>query len=108
MDEKDRTINVHGHISEDRSLNYMPGMFVEADIIAGEDSLYCLPASSVIETGSNAVVLTLLNKTDAEYEFVKTEVRTGTKSEQWIEIKNAEDLNGKSVLIEGGFQLIQE
>ena len=46
VDSEMRTIDVHGHISDEDKARFIPGMYVQADIETSRVSATCLPASA--------------------------------------------------------------
>jgi cobalt-zinc-cadmium efflux system membrane fusion protein len=108
VSEDDRTINVHGHIMEKDEGKFIPGMFVDATIITGSDSLFCLPKGAVISSEGLDLILIKTGESNEGYTFESKEIRTGVKNDQWVQILNMDDLQNKEVLIRGGFNLIGE
>lgn len=100
IDDINRTIKVHGHFEEENvSSKFLRGMFVEAKIITSTNKGLALPAQAVGEIDAKNFVLELIKKDDDQYEFRRTEVETGNRTEEWVEILNSESLRNKEVLL---------
>ncbi|AOW21397.1 efflux RND transporter periplasmic adaptor subunit [Urechidicola croceus] len=108
IDEKNRTIKVHGHIQDDENTNFVTGMFVDANIITKSKNSLALPKNSITEIDGNYYTLVLNNQKENKYTFDKTKVEVGKQSEDYIEILNTIDLKDKKVLTIGGFMLMGE
>jgi cobalt-zinc-cadmium efflux system membrane fusion protein len=91
----DRTFSVHGHIESVRN-ELKAGMYVEADILLSSDSLLAVPAESLVYRENKPFVVTEQNGA-----FALQSVETGTKMEEWIQIKNADAVKGKNIVTEG-------
>ena len=108
IDETKRTVKVHGHL-EDESEPFIVGMFVEAEIITHSSEKMALPVSAILEEDGNFFVLLLDSKNEASYNFEKIPVKIGSKSENWIEIIDVENvLNEKQILVKGAFIPLEE
>ena len=93
MDEK--TFDVHGHIEgEDNKLK--PGMFVEAEILVSDDTVYALPEKALIYNENKPLVLI-----EAGGQYFEQPVETGAKMDGWIEILNHEELQQKKIVTQG-------
>ena len=71
INEKDRTIKVHGHIEDDENTNLIMGMFVEATILTTSKKRMALPKSAVFETEGANIVLVVTAKKEGEYTELK-------------------------------------
>lgn len=108
IDETKRTVKVHGHL-EDESEPFIVGMFVEAEIITHSSEKMALPVSAILEEDGNFFVLLLDSKNEVSYNFEKIPVKIGSKSENWIEIIDVENvLNEKQILVKGAFIPLEE
>ncbi|MDY0780973.1 efflux RND transporter periplasmic adaptor subunit [Tenacibaculum sp. IB213877] len=106
VDEKDRTIKVHGHIDDDEKYNFVTGMFAEATIISDSTKGFALPKNAVTEIDNDFFVLMLDKQEGADFNFKKVKVNIGKQTEEYYEILNAEALQGKIVLTNGIFMLM--
>ena len=102
IDEKNRTVKVHGHIKDERE-SFLPGMFVEAEIVTNKVKKEVLPINAVLGQNDTNYILVLSNKTPDSYTFLKTSVQTGATYDDFIEIMNAKDLQSKDILVSGTF-----
>lgn len=106
IEEEDRTVLVHCHIDE-KAIPVIAGMFVEAKIIVGIEERFCLPASAFIREENNYYVFTNITEGNDGYTFKKVFVEVGEITEDCIEILavSKDKIEGKEILIEGGFNL---
>lgn len=108
VDGRDRSINVHGHISEEDEDLFIPGMFVEAEIETDRDTGWCLPENAVVEVEDKSYILVRTGEKEGNLYFEKVEVDIGKNANGWVEVENSNELRGKQILIKGGFSLIVE
>jgi cobalt-zinc-cadmium efflux system membrane fusion protein len=108
VESENRIIRVHGHLKEDENLpEFVPGMFVEAEIVTNEYPSRGLPESAVVEVDNKKFILVSKGKKGNVSQFEKMEVKTGQKENGMVQILNSEDfMTGESVLVKGAFQLI--
>jgi cobalt-zinc-cadmium efflux system membrane fusion protein len=103
IDEKNRTVKVHGHL-ENENEPFLVGMFVEAEIIVAETPKMALPSKAVKEEEGAFFVLVLKEQNETQFIFEKQAVKIGLKDEEWVEILEAtNELKDKQVLIKGAF-----
>lgn len=105
IDETSRAVKVHAHIDDEKQVNFIVGMFVEADIIINSKDSFALPKDAVVEVEGNYFAL-VLNKKAEYYRFDKVKVDVGNQTEDFIEIINVSELKNKDVLVEGAFMLL--
>ena len=106
IDKKTRTIKVHGHLKDEKNNKFPVGMFVNAEIITGEDNAISLPEEAVTENElEEKVVLILEKKTDDAYYFKPIIVKTGRIYKGNIEIISGLS-NDVTVLTKGAFNLV--
>jgi cobalt-zinc-cadmium efflux system membrane fusion protein len=97
LDEK--TFDVHGHIeSEDNQLK--PGMFVEAEILISDDSVYALPEKALVYNRNKPLVLI-----EEGGQYIEQSVETGAKMDGWVEIVNHHELQQKKIVTQGATRL---
>jgi cobalt-zinc-cadmium efflux system membrane fusion protein len=104
IDEKNRTVKVHGHLEDENESSFLVGMFVEAEIIVEETTKRALPLEAILEEDNSFFILMLKEQNDTEFIFEKKAVQIGMKDEGWIEIIDTNnELEGKQILIKGAF-----
>ena len=110
IDEKTRTIKVHGHPVKDESTpEFSVGMFVEAQIITGEVEEMAVPADAVVDVDDTSYVLVLNSQDENGFHFDQKEVKTGNTYKGFTVIENFADFEDNAqFLIKGGFSLITE
>ncbi len=107
IDETNRTIPVHGHLhGEER---FLPGMFVNADIIEGSTKEMALPDEAVITLENGSYVLKLLSQDGDKFTFKKVKIVKGDTSNGFIAIKNSSDFDiNDQFLQKGAFTILAE
>jgi cobalt-zinc-cadmium efflux system membrane fusion protein len=104
--EENRTIRVHGHLL-DNEINFLPGMFINAEIITDTSLARAILSSAIVEENSRQFVLVLDEETADDYYFVKTEVSISKVYNDYAEFNEASTLNEKDrILNDGAFGLI--
>lgn len=93
--EEARTFDVHAHI-ENGNENLKPGMYVEAEVLINNDSVYALPEKALVYDENKPFVLI-----EEDGSYVEQAVTYGAKMDGWVEIQNHDELKGKQVVIEG-------
>ena len=97
--EEVTTFDVHGHIEqEDEKLK--PGMYVEAEILLSDDSVYALPATAIVQSADRSFVVTEENG-----DYVAESVDIGAKMDGWVEIRNNESLRSKKIVTQGATRI---
>ncbi|UOK41757.1 MULTISPECIES: efflux RND transporter periplasmic adaptor subunit [Flavobacterium] len=102
IEGKDRTINVHGHLSDDVKQKLLTGMFVEAQIIVNSKKGLAIPSEALVTEDNKNFVLLLENNDQNTYSFKKVGVETGEKSEKFVEIIPNSKINSDSKLLTKG------
>ena len=106
IDKTRRIVKVHGHLNDESKVNFIVGMFVEANIIIQTDKSLALPKDAIVKVENNYFVLVLKEKTGDNYYFEKIEVEVTNENETHIFISNTSNLIDKDILVKGGFMLI--
>ena len=106
--DENRTIKVHAHIEDEKNVNFIVGMFVEADIITDAETHFALPNEAMAKIDNDYFVLVVENKTDSDLTFKKEKIEIGAKNESFTEVLNYNVLERKDILIQGGFMLLKE
>ena len=106
---ENRVVRVHGHLEENKNApDFVPGMFVEADIITDEYASKGLPEQAIVEVDNQSFVLVSKGKKEGINQFEKIKVITGPREKGFVQILNSDDFSaGQTVLVEGAFHLIQ-
>ncbi|MEN8815496.1 MAG: efflux RND transporter periplasmic adaptor subunit [Nonlabens sp.] len=106
--ESNRTIKVHGHLENEEQVNFLTGMFVDADIVVESAFAKALPETAIAKIEEDSFVLLLHEKTDEGYYFEQIEVDTGDIFKKFIPIVG-DELDRKALfLTKGAFNLIGE
>ena len=106
IDDAQRTIKVHGHLDEEDQ-GFLPGMFVEAQIITSMDTEMALPEEAVVDGEGVAYALRLVSKTESGLRFERVSITKGIAANGFVEIMNSKDFQvGDQFLAKGVFDLI--
>jgi cobalt-zinc-cadmium efflux system membrane fusion protein len=110
IDEKTRAITIHGHLKdEEKEHQFSPGMYVEAEIVIGMDTLTVLPSTAVVELSDKFYVLESVGEKNGNYTFHRKEVKVGRFTENEWEILNAHDFSENATfLTKGAYILIKD
>lgn len=98
--DADGTVEIHCHFTNyDNTL--LPGMYMNAEINIENKNAYILPENAVIYSeGKNYIFVATSNNT-----FKMTEVETGIKSNDNIEIINYTNLVNSNIVLKGAYTL---
>jgi len=104
----DRAINVHGHLHDEaHNAHFIPGMYIEAEILVDEAPYPALPEDAVVNVGRENYVLVKKAFADNRYVFVQRPVKSGMSNDGYTQILNADDFGNAEILVKGAFELIQ-
>lgn len=109
VSSNDRIINVHGHIKDESAVsNFIPGMFINAEILTDKINGFALPSSAIVDVEDDSFVLVLNTSDQSRYSFTKQKVKVGKTTNGFHQILNPEDFsNEDQFVIKGAFNLIQ-
>ena len=82
----DRTVKVHAHLREDRETKFIPGMFVQAEIMAGETAGTAIATDGIAKIEGKTFVLELIDENESAYMFRKIEVEAGEERNGFVSI----------------------
>ncbi len=106
---ENRTIKVHGHLSEESTSNFLTGMFVEADIVTSNTDAPALPSEAVVSMDGETYLLQLVSQQDGKSHLQRTRVKVGISHEGYTLIEDAEKFQPTDqFLTKGAFTLIGE
>jgi membrane fusion protein, heavy metal efflux system len=108
IDSNTRSVMVHCHLNNEHdAVNFVPGMFVEAEILTSTEALPSLPQEAVIDIENVHYVLLKLSGSGMNFE--RKEVKVGRIENGRVAILNASEFPSTSeFLIKGAFNLILE
>ena len=105
--EENRTIKVHGHIENESEVNFLTGMYVEADIFTDSDFATAVPETAIVASEDTFIVLVLEEENAEGYYFNRVAVEAGKTYEGYRALKTVEEINATDkVLTKGAFNLI--
>jgi cobalt-zinc-cadmium efflux system membrane fusion protein len=106
INAQDRTIDIHGDlVNEEDAKLFVPGMYIETDILTSSDVFEALPSEAVVNIEN--VYFALIKQSDTTYKKVPIEI--GMISNGYTQILNTEDFNKDTLFMtKGAFNLISE
>ena len=97
----DGTAEVHCHFEQyDQVL--IPGMYMNADISVNHSNVLCLPEESIVSFEGKQYIF-LKEQNDS---YTIKEIQTGMKDKGYVQILNTEDVQKKSIVINGAYSLL--
>ena len=110
IDSESRSVLVHCHLdNESDESMFIPGMYVEAEILTSTENAMALPEAAVVTIENSSFVLLKSKGASSELVFERKPVRIGVTKDGYTSILNHEDFDQNSeFLIEGAFNLILE
>ena len=99
----DGSVEVHCHFTNpDKSL--FPGMYMNGEVEVKNNEVYSLPEDAVLNyENKNYVFITV---DDSQFEL--KEIAIGEKEHQFIEVKNAEELTDKNIVVKGAYAILMK
>ena len=103
---QDRTIDIHGDlINEEDAKLFVPGMYIETDILTSSHIFDALPSEAVVNI-ENAY-FALIKQSDTTYK--KVPIKIGLISNGYTQVLNADDFKKDTLFMtKGAFNLISE
>jgi membrane fusion protein, heavy metal efflux system len=103
IDEKERAVLVHAHI-KDAYTGFIPGMYVNAQIILSDVQVLCLPVTSLVKQNNQYSIFLA-----GESTYDRVRVQTGIEQDQYVEIINPDSLLLRSdIVTEGAYYIESE
>lgn len=97
----DGTAEVHCHFEQyDQVL--IPGMYMNADISVNHSNVLCLPEEAIVSFEGKQYIF--LKEQNDSYSI--KEIQTGIKDKGYVQILNTEDVQKKSIVINGAYSLL--
>ena len=110
--DQNRTIKVHGHLKNESGVQFLRGMFVEAEILVegdeGLEKLLTVPESAIIEQEGRHYLLKLASRDEQGYSFLKEEVTPGKSSGGYVAITSTEVNAQDQILVKGAFDVMPQ
>jgi cobalt-zinc-cadmium efflux system membrane fusion protein len=108
LDNKKRTIKLHGHLDHIDSLNLAVGMFVEAEIISHSQTHPGLPEAAVYEMNDHYYVFELADSGDGESHFNKREVKLLADKDQRMAVEAVDESPLEGKYLSGAYHFVGE
>ena len=111
--DQNRTIKVHGHLKNDAEVQFLRGMFLEAQILVGRvgadpRKTLALPENAIVEIEDRHYILQLESQDDQGYVFQKVEVQLGQASGGIVEILSENLSPQDQVLVRGAYEAMPQ
>ena len=97
--DRDRTVQVHAHLDEKNQEKFIPGMFIQAEIMAEETLKPALRQEALTEIEDRHFVFELVDESEDEFVFRKTEIDRGKTLNGFTEVDLSDSNLGKRYLI---------
>ena len=97
LDDKTKTFKVHAQPEDANSVELMSGAYINAKILVNNIEVTALPKSAVITNKNGSFVF--VDNSNGNYKLIKVE--TGESNDKYIEVKNADILEGKDIVVSG-------
>ncbi len=109
IDAYNRTVKVYAQLLPDSDVLLMPGMFLHAYIQLESINKQALPETAFLESDEKKYLLVLHSEENGNWFFEKKQALTGESTDGFVALLNHKDFAPDAkILINGGFQLIQE
>lgn len=105
----DRSIKVHAHIEDESVYDFIPGMYIQANIEIDSGKFRSLPEDAIIESEGEFYALLLASENEREYQYKRVKITTGRSYEGAVQIlKSNDSIDKNSEFIRGGFSLLAD
>ncbi len=108
--DQNRTIKVHGHLKDESGVQFLRGMFVEAEIlVSGDEGLeksLTVPETALVEQESRYYLLKLESRDGQGYSFIKTEITPGKSSGGFVAISSTGLKAKDQILVQGAYDVM--
>ena len=94
---------IHCHVKDSEGL--LPGMYITANLILDDYESDAVAENAIVQIEGKSNVLIQSSNTEKGYEYLPKIIEVGQISNGFAELKKAKDLQGKTILIEGGYYL---
>ena len=101
FDQEKRTVNVHGHLKDEEN-TFIPGTYVEADILVESHVIEALPQAAVVSLAGKEYIFVEIGRKGENRQYQRVEVETGRRSEDWVEVKLADQRKPGGGVVVGG------
>lgn len=105
IDMDKRTLLVLGHIANE-SLNFLQGMYVEAEILTEQIKGLAVPTRAIAEENGQSYILRFVEETNESLIFEKVFVKFGRITEQYAQIIDSDLKAGDKIMDKGVFRLV--
>lgn len=113
FDSTNKSITVHARVDRNSRVDLMPGIYVNAFIETGNESVITLPDEAFFKIGETENVFTLsrvhVEKQDTSYIFSMKEVKTGASEAGYTQVSFLENVpSSAKVVTKGTYFLVSE
>ena len=107
--DENRTIKLHAHLKNKSDVNFLVGMFAEAEIVTQATYSIALPETAIVNFDNANYVLKLSKQTKEGYYFNKILVKIGDTYNGYTSLTEYKKINQTDkILTKGAFSLINE
>ena len=97
----DRTVTAHVHIDEEGDAMFIPGMFVQAEIIVDDSTSLVIQEEALLEIKGKVFILKMISEDADHLAFIKVEVDKGNYSEGKFGVFSDEGLDVDKKYLKG-------
>jgi membrane fusion protein, heavy metal efflux system len=106
FDEKTKSLAIHAEITNNKKYGLVPGIYVNALIDIGANTVNALPDEAIVKTGGLEYIFVLRGKhqenNEEVYIFEMNEVKTGTSELGYTEVQVLEPFEAGAQIVTGG------
>ncbi|SDM73673.1 membrane fusion protein, cobalt-zinc-cadmium efflux system [Catalinimonas alkaloidigena] len=108
---EDRSARVHGHLDKEDSA-LLPGMYLQARIEMGTDSVPVLPQGAVVTTAEQAYVFVQRGRRQEGgqqvYDFERIPIQTGVSEGDYVQVELPDRMDAatESIVVQGAYALL--
>lgn len=111
FEQNPKAVHVHAEIDQKEGF-LIPGMYINGTIYTTEKEVFALPESAIIDDENKTYIFSAIERRangKTEWKFIPIEIKTGLKTEGWVEVKLLEPLpKGTKVALNHAYSLIAE
>ena len=104
--DEERTVSVYAQLNDEDRNKFLPGMFVEAEIVTEDNKAMALPETALAELDDSFYALQLAQKTKESYTFEQVEINVGETKNGYTQIISEID-STVQFLDKGVYELVQ-
>ena len=105
---EERTVLVHAHLEEEQAGRFIPGMYVQADILIEENLQPALAETALAESHGDSYAWQLIEDQGGSYLLKKLAIAPGEASDGYVRIINHEGIGTDARFLSGNLDRLEE